>query len=374
MKFIALPLILSLFTFCTLAQDKKPTLLPINSSAPDFNLQGVDGKYYSLDDFNDHQLLAVIFTCNHCPTAQAYEDRIIQMVKDYQNKGVGFVAISPNDPSAISLAELGYTDLNDDLDAMKLRARDKKYNFPYLYDGDTQVTSIAYGPSATPHVFIFDKERKLQYSGRIDDTENPYQDPGQKDMEIALNALLNGKEPEVATTKTFGCSVKWSWQGEYSERLKKDWAEEPVSLKEIDLEGIGDLVTNKQGEKLRLINIWATWCGPCIVEFPDFVDINRMYRDRAFEFIALSADKLSLKQKALAFLQKKEASNTNYIFAGDNIYDLIDKVDQDWQGSLPYTVLIDPQGKVLYKVEGVINPMKLKKAIVESLGRYYADN
>src|SRR5690606_25536081 len=102
---------------------------------------------------------------------------------------------------------------------------------------------------------------------------------------------------------------------------------------------------NKAGEKLRLINIWATWCGPCIVEFPDFVDINRMYRDRAFEFISLSADKLAQKEKALAFLQKKEASNTNYIFAGEDIYELIDVVEHDWHGSLPYTVLVDASGE-----------------------------
>lgn len=185
---------------------------------------------------------------------------------------------------------------------------------------------------------------------------------------------MEGKNPELASTKTFGCSVKWSWQGDYAERLKKEWAEEPVTIEEIGLEAIQDLVQNKDGEKLRLINIWATWCGPCIVEFPDFVDINRMYRDRAFEFVSLSADKLAQKDKALTFLQKKQASNSNYIFAGEDIYDLIDVVDPDWQGSLPYTVLVDAEGKVLYKVEGTIDPLEVKRAIVGSLGRYYADN
>jgi thiol-disulfide isomerase/thioredoxin len=356
------------------SQEKKPELLEINAQAPDFNLLGVDDKYYSLADFKDQELLVVIFTCNHCPTAQAYEDKIIKLVNDYQNKGVGFVAISPNDPDAISLAELGYTDLNDDLEAMKIRAKNKKFNFPYLYDGETQETSIAYGPAATPHVFIFDRNRRLKYSGRIDDTENPYLEPKQKDMEKALEALLQDKEPEVATTKTFGCSVKWSWQGDYAERLKKQWAEEEVALNNIDLEEVSHLMGNEGGEKLRLVNIWATWCGPCIVEFPDFVDINRMYRDRDFEFISLSADKMGNKEKALDFLKKKQASNTNYIFSGENIYDLIEVVDKDWQGSLPYTSLIDPDGNVLYKVEGTIDPAALKTAIVNYLGRYYADN
>lgn len=374
MKFIPFLLLLIFSATSVPAQEKKPELLPIDSPAPDFDLPGVDGKNYTLADFSDDELLVVVFTCNHCPTAQAYEDRIIKMVDDYRDKGVGFVAISPNDASAISLAELGYTDLNDSLEEMKIRAKDKNFNFPYLFDGDDQEASIAYGPAATPHVFLFDKERKLKYSGRIDDTENPYVEPKQKDLEDALNALLNNKDPEVATTKTFGCSVKWSWQGEYAERLKREWSEEPVGIEEMSLDEVGDLMKNKEGEKLRLVNIWATWCGPCIVEFPDFVDINRMYRDRAFEFISLSADKLAQKDKALAFLVKREASNTNYIFAGDDIYDLIDVVDKEWQGSLPYTALIDAEGKVLYKVEGTIDPLSLKRAIVDSLGRFYADN
>ena len=374
MKYLKLFLFVLIPLFPALSQDPKPKLLEINAQAPDFNLQGVDDKYYTLENFRDHELLVVLFTCNHCPTAQAYEDKIIELVNAYQEKGVGFVAISPNDPKAISLAELGYSDLNDDLDDMKIRAKEKNFNFPYLYDGETQEASIAYGPAATPHVFVFDQDRKLKYSGRIDDTENPYVEPKQKDLENALNALLNNKDPEVASTKTFGCSVKWSWQGEYGERLKKQWAEEEVELKDIDLNGISSLVKNGDGEKLRLLNIWATWCGPCIVEFPDFVDINRMYRDRDFEFVSLSADKMGSKEKALNFLKKKQASNTNYIFAGEDIYDLIDVVDKEWQGSLPYTALIDPEGNVLYKVEGTIDPAALKSKIVNYLGRYYADN
>ncbi|MEX2594065.1 MAG: redoxin family protein [Anditalea sp.] len=374
MNYLSLVLLFLYSQFSVFAQDKKPELLELNAQAPDFNLMGVDDKYYSLANFEDKKLLAVIFTCNHCPTAQAYEDKIIKLVDDYRERGVGFVAISPNDPDAISLAELGYTDLNDDLEAMKIRAKNKNYNFPYLYDGETQETSIAYGPVATPHVFIFDRNRKLKYSGRIDDTENPYLEPKQKDMENALEAMLQNMEPEVATTKTFGCSVKWSWQGDYAERLKKQWAEEPVVLNQIGLEEINRLMTNEDGEKLRLVNIWATWCGPCIIEFPDFVDINRMYRDRDFEFISLSADKMGNEENALDFLKKKEASNMNYIFSGEDIYDLIEVVDKDWQGSLPYTALVDPEGKVLYKVEGTIDPGVLKTKIVDYLGRFYADN
>lgn len=356
------------------SQDHEVERLPIGSKAPEFNLPGVDGKNYSLEDFSEYDHLVVMFICNHCPTAQAYERKIINMVKVYRAKNVGFVAISPNDPEAISLSELGYTDLSDHLDEMQLRAKDMDYNFPYLYDGEEQKASIAYGPVATPHVYLFNQERKLLYSGRIDDTENPYIKPKTTDLKNALDAALAGESINTPETKTFGCSIKWSWKGDWVDKMAAQWAEEKVTIEDIDLEGVSALVKNKSGESLRLINFWATWCGPCVIEFPEFVDINRMYRDRDFEFISVSADKMNRKEKALSFLQKKEASSKNYIFSGNSIYDLIEVVDPEWQGALPYTLLVNKKGEVVYKTDGTIDPRLVKKKIVDQLGRYYADN
>jgi thiol-disulfide isomerase/thioredoxin len=232
---------------------------------------------------------------------------------------------------------------------------------------------MKFGPVATPHVFVFDKDRKLRYTGRIDDTENPYVEPGEKNLEDALDALIQGESVKITTTKTFGCSVKWAWKDSWKKKLLEDWAKAPVTLDEIAAEGIRNIVRN-DSEKLRLINIWATWCGPCVIEFPEFVTIDRMYRGRDFEFISISGDKFSSKEKALKFLTSKEASNKNYIFSGDNSYDLIDAVDKDWQGALPYTMLVAPGGEIIYKVDGPIDPLTVKKKIVERLGRYYADD
>ena len=362
-----------LFPMMLFSQDPTITPLDLGQKAPDFKLPATDGKNYTLGDFDQYQVLAVIFTCNHCPTAQAYEDRIIQMVTEYEPKGVGFVAISPNDPKAISLSELGYSDLNDDLDDMKVRAREKGYNFPYLYDGDHQEASMAYGVVATPHVFIFDQERLLRYRGRIDDTENPYIEPRRQDMRLAMDALLEGEEISEPLTKTFGCSTKWAWKNEYVAKEKETWANEEVSVTGLSLEDVPELVANK-GDKLRLINIWATWCGPCIIEFPDFVDIYRMYRNRDFELISVSTDKIGKKDKVLELLQKFEASNLNYRYTGDDIYPFIEAIDPEWQGALPYTMLIAPGGKIIYKIQGSIDPADLKKRIVDQLGRFYADD
>jgi thiol-disulfide isomerase/thioredoxin len=369
--------VISILVFCiyslTFAQERNVETLQINQKAPDFNLRGVDDKIYSLKDFKDDKILVVLFTCNHCPTAQAYEDKFINYVNHYRGKGVGFVGISPNSPKALSLSEFGYSDMGDDLEDMKIRATDKNYNFPYLYDGETQEASIKYGPVATPHVFVFDSERKLRYAGRIDDTENPYIEPSEKNLEDALNALLAGNQVRVTNTKTFGCSIKWAWKDSWKKKLLEDWAKAPVNLEEIDQDGIRNEIQNNS-DKLKLINIWATWCGPCVIEFPDFVTIDRMYRGRDFEFVSISADKLQNKEKAFKFLQKKEASNRNLIFNGDNSYDLIEAVDKDWQGALPYTMLVAPGGEIIYKIDGPIDPITVKKKIVEYLGRYYADD
>jgi thiol-disulfide isomerase/thioredoxin len=346
--------------------------LEIGAAAPDFKLPGVDGKTYTLASFKSAPVLAIIFTCDHCPTAQAYEGRIMQLVKDYRPKGVAVVAISPNDPKAIRLDELGYTDLSDSFEEMKIRAKERGFNFPYLYDGATQSVANAYGPVATPHVFIFDKERKLRYQGRIDDVEKPTGTPKNFDTRNALDALLEGKEPPVKTTKVFGCSIKWAEKGDWAQKAAVEWANEPVNLETISEDGIKELLQNKS-DKLRLINVWATWCGPCIKEFPSFIEMNRMYRGRDFEFISISADNPENKEKALKFLKKQQASGTNYIFNIEDKYKLIETIDPNWQGALPYTILVEPGGKIVYAQQGIIEPATMKKTIVENhfMGRYY---
>ena len=295
--------------------------LPIGSPAPDFQLKGVDDKFYSLASFKDAKILVIVFTCNHCPTAQAYEKRIMQLAGDYASKGVSLVAIMPNDPKSVRLDELGYTDMSDSYEEMKKRSAERKFNFPYLYDGDDEKAANAYGPVATPHIFVFDQARKLRYQGRIDDVEKPTKTPHSLDAKNAIEALLNNKEVPVTSTKVFGCSIKWQEKSDWMKKAETEWAAEPVKLDLIDEAGIKNLIKNNS-DKLRLINIWATWCGPCVTEFPEFITMNRMYRRRDFEFISISADDPAKKDKALQFLQKAQASNTNYLFSIDDKYKL----------------------------------------------------
>lgn len=371
-KYILIIFILSLvgqsFIF---AED--PKTLEIGASAPSFSLLGVDGKTYTLNSFSKEKILVIIFTANHCPTAQAYEERIDKLYNEFKPKGVGFVMVSPNHPQAVCLEELGYTDLADSFEEMKLRAKDKSYQMPYLYDGEKQEMATAYGPTTTPHVFIFDSQRKLRFCGRIDEMENPYVEAKEHDTRNAIVALLAGKPVPVEKTKTFGCSIKWASKEEYRNKLDADWKKKPVEIIEADLDGIKEVLANKTS-KYRLINVWATWCGPCVIEYPDFVTMQRMYGARDFEFVSISTDGLKKKDKVLDFLKNNNSAVKNYLYTLENKYPLIEAVDKNWSGSLPYTLLVAPGGKVVYAHNGVIDPLEVKKEIMQKIGRFFADD
>jgi thiol-disulfide isomerase/thioredoxin len=347
------------------AADLQPTTLPLGSSAPGFNLPGVDGRDHALNDFAAAKILVVVFTCNHCPTAQYYEERLKELATDYKDRGVAVVAIMSNDPKSVRLDELGWTDLSDSFAEMKIRARDGQFNFPYLYDGDTEAVARAYGPVATPHVFVFDAARNLQYLGAIDDSER-VEHVTKHYVRDALDALLARQEPPVTKTKVVGCSIKWAGKAESVNAYMEKLAAEPVALTHADADALTALRKNNSG-KLRLVNFWATWCAPCVAEFHELVTINRMYRHRDFEVMTVSVNRPDEEKNVLKFLKQQQASCTNMIFASADREKLINAFDPDWQGPVPYTVLIAPDGKLLYRETGSIDPLALKRTIVKAL-------
>jgi len=336
------------------AADPKP--LAIGSPAPDFRLPGVDGKDHALKDFADAKVLVVAFTCNHCPTANAYEARFAKFAADYKPKGVAFVAISPNDPKAVRLDELGYTDLDDSFEAMKIRARDHHFAFPYLYDGETQATSRAFGVLATPHIFIFDADRKLRYQGRFDDSE--VKEVKSRDAINAVDALLAGKDVPVATTRVPGCSTKWADKRESARQWLAKADAEAVTLEPIDEAAAAKLVKN-DGKSLLVVNLWATWCGPCVAELPEMVEINRMYRGRGLKLVTISLDEPEKRDSALEMLTKNHVAAANYLRKAGNADRFAEAVDKEWPG------------KVIYRKNGAIDPLEVKRAIVGYLGRTY---
>jgi peroxiredoxin len=342
--------------------------LAIGADAPDFRLPGVDGRTYTLKDFADAKVLVVVFTCNHCPTANAYESRIKKLDADYRDKGVALVAISPNDPKAVRLDELGYTDLDDSFESMKIRAKDANFTFPYLYDGETQETSKVYGVLATPHVYIFDQARKLRYVGRFDDSE--VKTVKSHDALNAVDALLAGKPVPVETTRVFGCSTKWAEKQEDAKKALAKADAEPVTLESIDDDGIARLAKNDT-KKLLVVNLWATWCAPCVAELPEFVTMNRMYRKRNFQLVTISLDEPEKRDDALKVLQENHVAATNYLLHTKDRDKFAEALDPEWPGPVPYTLLIAPGGKVIYRYSGPIDPLEVKRAIVGFTGRTY---
>ena len=174
--------------------------LEIGEKAPDFNLPGVDGNHYSLDSFKDKKIIVVMFTCNHCPYVQAYESRFISIQRDNLEKGVSLVAINANETK-------NYPE--DDFPKMVERAREKNYNFPYLRDEDQSVAK-AFGAHYTPEIFLLDEERRLRYTGRIDDNWQNPQKVNTHDLRDAISKIYAGEKITTPETHTTGCTIKWA--------------------------------------------------------------------------------------------------------------------------------------------------------------------
>ena len=349
-----------------LAAAGHPPVLPLGSPLPDFNLPGVDGRNYTPADFKQAEVLAIVFTCNHCPTAQAYEERIKQLVTDYQARGVALLAIQPNSAAAVRFDEMGYTDLGDTFAEMKVRAAHRHYNFPYVDDGETQEVTTKFGAVATPHVFLFDRARRLRFQGRIDNSEREDLVKHHETRE-AIEALLAGREPEVTATRVFGCSIKWKDKIPDNERWLAKVAAEPVKVERADAAALKSLRANAGSGKLRLVNFWATWCGPCVSEFDELIEQNLRFRHRGFELVTVAAQFPDEEAKVLKFLQDHHASTRNLLFGDTDKYALIEAFDKEWNGELPYTLLIGADGQVLYRESGSLDFLALRRVIVPAI-------
>ena len=335
--------------------------LALGDALPSFKLTGTDGVAHTPGDWRQSPVLVVAFLCNHCAESQVYEARLNEMAQSYAPKGVAVVAIQSSNPKAVTDKDLAWTDVGDSLEDMKERAAFRKFRFPYLYDGDTGSTAQAFGATVAPSVFIFDKERKLRYSGRLD--TDPANGPATvHSASDAAEELLAGKPVTVASTTAAGCQLRLG--PGTAVKPSPDTAQVSVALASAEV--LSALRHNPTG-KLLLVNFYATWCGPCVTEFPDLMATNRMYRDRPFAFTTVSANVPDEKPEVLAFLKKMNATTNNLLYGSDDTYAMQDAFDPDAGSAVPVTVLLSPQGNVLYHEQGEIDLMQIRRAILANL-------
>ncbi len=355
-------LILLALAGCT-AQEH-PTLA-IGSPAPAFSLPGTDGKIHKLSDYAASPVLVVVFTCNHCPASELYERRLNRLYETYHDKGVALVAINPDSPKSVRLDEMAYTDADDSLDGMKVRVERRALRYPYLSDGAAQTVTAQFGVVTMPQIFVFDRDRRLQYQGRIDDNQREDQVTA-RDAQSAVDALLAGQAVRLASTRAFGCPVRLLSKAPEVLAEQAQIQAEPVTLRPIGADDLKKLRRNGTN-KLVLVNFWATWCAPCIGEFPELQTIYRMYRGRGLELVTVSANTPEQKSTVLDFLREYHASSSNHQFATGDTDALQAAFDPLTPAALPFTVLLAPDGEVLHQQLGEADIPALRRAILANL-------
>jgi thiol-disulfide isomerase/thioredoxin len=235
-------------------------------------------------------------------------------------------------------------------------------------------------------MFVFDRDRRLRYKGRFDDSQ--VADPASvhsTDGANAVGALLAGKPVPVEVTRPMGCSTKWLTKKGEVAKGNEQWKNMPVSLEPIDAAGIAALARNST-DRLRVINLWATWCAPCVEEFPGLVSISRRLDSRDFDLITISVDDPKDSDKALRFLEREHAAvppgakaalgrqgrrTNNYLYSGPTSDALAQALDPQWPGGYPYTVVIAPGGRVLQRYPGALDVAALQSSLIDTLGIYY---
>lgn len=338
-------LVLSLATFA------QPPKVTVGQPAPDFALKDTTGKAHSLKAYRG-QTVVIGFVGTKCPIANAYITRMNGIAAEYKTKNVVFFGINSN--------------LNEPLKLVKEHAAKAKYVFSILKD-DSNVVADSYGASVTPEMYIIDGAGVLRYHGRVDNASDEKR-VERHDLRVALDEMLAGKAISKADLKAFGCVIKRAGVTETKMLQKPSTA--PATTSPIALLKPADfnkLRADSQG-KVLLINFWATWCAPCVAEFPEFVMIDKTYRSKGVRTVSISTDEKSdLEGAVIPFLKKQKAEFESFLSDADDPQELIDVVDKNWSGALPATFVFDKQGKIVFTKYGIIDREELMKVLDAAL-------
>lgn len=354
------------------------TILTSGQPAPEFELKDLSGEPHALKSYRG-KLTVISFLSARCPISNAYKDRVKAVAEDYAKQGVAFLGINAS--------------ADEPIEEVRAHAEQNQFKFTILKD-DGNVVADAYAAERTPKVYVIDAEGVLRYQGRIDSSHNPRLVKRQ-DLRAALDELLAGKPVSVASTQAMGCILQ---RVEGTQDLAQSKTAKPVVTKPVTAKpatgkpaaaksaakpatavaagpkvpllkpaAFGALIKQSQG-KVLIINFWATWCGPCVAEFPELVKIDLAYRDKGVRMIGITADDLEdVKPKVIPFLREQKAQYENFLQDTDDPQQMVDVVMKDWPGVLPATFVYDKTGKLVWHRFGIIDRDALTAEIEKAL-------
>ncbi len=328
--------------------------LTVGAAAPEFELKDLSGQSHSLKSYRGKPTV-IAFISARCPISNLYKDRIKAVADEYSKRDVNFVGI--NSSADETVAEV------------RAHAKENNFSFTVLKD-EGNVVADAYAAERTPKVYVIDAEGVLRYQGRIDNSQN-IRLVKQNDLRVALDELLAGKVVTVADTQAMGCIIKRVQDLAQSKTAKpapgktttKPAAAKPaaasaaaVNVALLKPAAFADMIKKSAG-KVVIVNFWATWCGPCVAEFPEFVKLDNEYRAKGgVRFVHITADdSTDLKTKVIPFLKKQQSQADQFLQDTEDPQEMIDAVFKEWSGVLPATFVYDKTGKMVFHRLGIID-------------------
>ncbi len=358
-KFVSAILFISILSITSFAQlpprrglYPAPPAPPVGQSAPDFTLKDTAGNKHALKDYRG-KLVVIGFLSTDCTVTRAYEERIRTLAGEAQLQGIVFLGINSNATETVS--------------EIKQHAAKVKFDFPILKDDKNKVADL-YGAERTPEMYVLDQQGILRYHGRIDNSIEPRQ-VKRRDLHETINEILAKKPVSTPETKAFGCAIIRAQRADSNATYegRPTPAVDDITVTKLKPTDFKQLVKQSQGSVL-VVNFWATWCGPCVAEFPEFVKLDEKYREKGVKIAAISSDELTdIQTKVIPFLKEHKARFDFYIQEAEDPQEMIDVVEKEWSGALPATFVYDKQGKMILKKFGVIDRDELVKAVENAL-------
>ena len=330
---------------------------------PKFLLPGISDKYYKNNDFNKSGNLGIVFLSNHCPISQKFQDYLVDLKSMIDSTENDFFVVSPNNESAIDPDDLAYSDLGDSFLEMKTRAKHKNYNFPYLYDGKRQELTNALNVKVTPSAFVFNKNRKLTYFGRIGGN-NEIKDITELDFYKAL--MRSNLETTLIKTQVYGSKVKVADDIKTTEAKLKRYSKETVKLSVLEKRNL-DFIKRIQIGKLKLIYIWANNDKEKRDNLLAISNIHKTYRKRGLAVITVCVESSENANLIRNELERAQLSALNFLVEGQDFSPLTSFVPNSVKSITPLCVLVNKQ-KVIHHQGGKVENHILRRKILDFLG------